>query len=73
MYKVIKFFVDLQDNNNVYNEGDIYPRSGLEVSNERIAELAGNDNKQGEPLIVEIVGEVPEKTAKRKAKKTADN
>ena len=72
MYKVIKFFVDLQDNNHSYNEGDIYPRNGLEVSNERIAELAGSDNKQGEPLIVEIADKATEK-AKRKAKKTADN
>lgn len=72
MYKVIKFFVDLQDNNHSYNEGDIYPRNGLEVSNERIAELTGSDNKQGEPLIVEIADKAPEK-AKRKAKKTADN
>lgn len=73
MYKVIKFFVDLQDNNHhSYNEGDIYPRNGLEVSDERIAELAGSDNKQGEPLIAEIADKAPEK-AKRKAKKTADN
>ena len=51
MYKVIKFFTDLQDNNHPYNAGDIFPRSGLEVSEERIAELAGSDNKQGVPLI----------------------
>ena len=51
MYKVIKFFVDLQDNNFAYNKGDIYPRAGFAVSEERLAELSGSENKQGEPLI----------------------
>lgn len=51
MYKVIKHFCDLQDKNHSYNEGDIFPRKGLEVSEERLAELAGNNNKQGKPLI----------------------
>ena len=71
MYKVIKFFADLQDNNNAYNVGDIYPRAGLEVSEERLAELAGSDNKQGQPLIA--LAEEPKKksTAKRATKKSA--
>jgi hypothetical protein len=51
MYKVIKYFVDLQDNNHPYNAGDIFPRSGLIVSEDRYAELAGSRNKQGTPLI----------------------
>lgn len=51
MYKVIKHFCDLQDKNHSYNEGDIFPREGLEVSEERLAELAGNKNRQGRPLI----------------------
>lgn len=51
MYKVIKFFVDLQDNNHPYNVGDVFPRKGHEVTEERLAELAGSDNKQGVPLI----------------------
>lgn len=51
MYKVIKFFTDLHDNNYPYSVGDIYPRSGVEVGEGRIAELAGSDNKQGCPLI----------------------
>ena len=73
MYKVIKFFVDLQDNNRAYGEGDFYPREGLVVSDERIAELAGNDNKQGQPLI-ELVADTPKTaTKKRGTKKTADS
>ena len=63
MYKVIKLFADLQDNNHVYNVGDTYPRKGVSVTDARIAELAGNTNKQGTPLIAE------EKPAAQKAKK----
>ena len=68
MYKVIKFFVDLQDNNQPYNVGDTFPRKGLNVSEERLAELAGDKNKQGQPLIELIEPEKPKKAA---AKKTA--
>lgn len=59
MYKVIKRFHDLQDakktkNGNIYHEyniGDIFPRNGMEVSEDRLKELAGKDNRQGVPLI----------------------
>ena len=51
MFKVIKFFTDLQDNRHPYKVGDIYPREGIEPDEARIAELAGSNNKQGEPLI----------------------
>lgn len=51
MYKVIKYFTDLQDNDYPYKEGDIFPRSGVEVSKERLAELSGSNNKRKEPLI----------------------
>lgn len=66
MYKVIKHFVDLQDKNHSYNAGDIFPRSGLAVSEDRYAELAGSENKQGVPLIAE------EKPKKKRAKKTTE-
>lgn len=66
MYKVIKFFMDLQDNNRAYNIGDTYPRAGFEPSPERIAELAGKQNKQGKPLI-ELVPEKPKKARKAAA------
>lgn len=52
IYKVIHFFTDLQDNNYPYSVGDRYPRNGLDVSEARIRELSGKDNKQGKPLIV---------------------
>lgn len=56
MYRVIKHFVDLHDNDHSYEEGDIFPREGVTVLKERIAELAGSDNKQHTPLI-ELVEE----------------
>lgn len=69
MYKVIKMFADLQDNNYIYNPGDTFPRKGKEVNAERLAELAGDKNKQGQPLI-ELVKDAPEKP--KKAAKTAE-
>lgn len=69
MYKVIKFFADLQDKNYAYNVGDIYPRAGLEVSEERLAELAGSENKQGAPLIQLVEAKPKRKTTKKSAGK----
>ena len=54
MYTVIKDFVDLQDNNYPYKKGDTLPRTGLEVKPERLAELAGKNNKQKTPLIKKV-------------------
>ena len=51
MYRVIRFFTDLHDGNHPYNVGDSFPREGIEVTEKRLAELAGPDNKQGRPLI----------------------
>lgn len=66
MYKVIKLFADLQDDNHVYNIGDIFPRSGVEVTEERLAELASCNNKQGVPLIEKVEdAEMPKKAPKR--------
>lgn len=67
MYKVIKHFVDLQDGNHPYNEGDCFPRKGAKASDERIAELAGSNNLQNTPLIAVV----EEKPTKKPAKKTA--
>ena len=51
MYKVLTYFEDLQDNRHPYNEGDIFPREGLNVSEERLAELSSEKNKRKEILI----------------------
>lgn len=44
-YRAVIDFVDMQDNNHVYKIGDEYPRLGMEVSNARIDELIGSNNK----------------------------
>lgn len=74
MYKVIRYFIDLQDNNHPYNAGDIFPRSGLKVTKERLAELAGSENLQGTPLIAEVAEKVAEvkKAPAKRAKKTTE-
>lgn len=70
-YKVIKFFTDLQDNDFPYSVGDTYPRKGGTATEERIAELAGSDNKQGQPLIMLEEKPARKTAAKRATKKTA--
>ena len=77
MYKVIKAFADLKDvkktkSGNIYFEyevGDTYPRKGVSPTEDRIAELAGCDNKQGTPLIKQVEEEKPaeDKAAEEKA------
>ena len=65
MYKVIKSFTDLQDNNYAYYVGDTFPHNGVEVDVERIAELASDKNLQGVPLI-EAIEEKPKRTRNKK-------
>jgi Asp-tRNA(Asn)/Glu-tRNA(Gln) amidotransferase B subunit len=54
MYRVIKYFTDLQDNNHEYNVGDIYPHNKKKVSASRIKELSTDKNRQGVPLIEKV-------------------
>ena len=51
MYEVIHYFTDLQDNEYPYNVEDTFPRYGLTVSDKRLKELSGSNNKQHKPLI----------------------
>lgn len=53
-YEVIKYFVDLQDGDHEYNVGVKFPRGNKKVSQKRLAELSGSDNKQGTPLIKKV-------------------
>ena len=75
MYRVIKAFVDLQDNNYAYDPKDparnTYPRKGLSVLPSRIKELASKKNRQGCPLIEEIP-EAEETPKKKKSVEKAD-
>lgn len=67
MYRVTKNFTDLQDNGYAYNEGDVFPRDGVNVSADRIKELSTSANRRGIALIEEVRGaeetEEPEDTA----------
>ena len=75
MYKVIKKFHDLQDatktkNGMIYHEynvGDKFPRKGMDVSEERLEELAGSDNKRGVPLIKLVEEEAAAKKTDEKS------
>lgn len=58
-YRAIMNFNDLQDNNHLYKTGSEYPRDGLAVSEKRIQELLGGNNKQKRPVIEEYDEEVP--------------
>lgn len=51
MYKVLAYFTDLQDNNHPYDEGDIFPRDGLSVSENRLQELSSTQNRRKIKLI----------------------
>ncbi len=54
MFKVIKEFRDLKDNNYIYRINDIYPYDNKEVSSERIQELASKKNLIGKNLIKQL-------------------
>ena len=72
MYRVIKAFTDMQDNNFAYQVGDEFPRKNFSVLPSRIKELAGSKNRQGVPLIEEIPDKV-EEPKKKKSVEKADN
>lgn len=69
-YLVQKFFTDLQDADHPYEVGSEYPRKGLDVSPERIAELMSSENAQGTVLIAEAP-EKKEPVKKTEAKKAS--
>lgn len=69
MYRVINAFTDLQDNCTVYHTGDIYPRKGASVTDERIVELSTSANKQGCPLIAKVHNVNPDEEQSESVKK----
>ena len=81
-YTVLQYFEDLQDKSHPYRAGDSFPRPGLSISPERIAELSSADNLRGIPLIrsneekpVEAAADAEPAPAKRtysRRRKTAD-
>lgn len=75
MYRVIAKFADLTDNKHLYMPGDEFPRSGVEVSPERVKALMSAENGARMPLIERVGGgggeipikqdEVPSRANKR--------
>ena len=66
MYKVLERFLDGQDpERHVYAAGDLYPRDGYEPEEARIAELSGDGNSFGQPMIAGAPK--PKRTTRRKA------
>ena len=66
-YKTTKAIRDLQDNEHYYYEGAIYPREGLEVSQERLDELI----EKGVIIAIEEKPAALKKKAKTKTKTDA--
>ena len=66
MYRVIKYFTDLHDNEYEYHVGDNFHRKGIKVTKERLTELSTKENLQGEALI-ELVEEQDEGKSQKKA------
>lgn len=54
MYKVIRFFRDIQDNNHAYHVGDTFPHGGMAVTEERLLELSTDSNRRHVPLIEKV-------------------
>lgn len=73
-YRVIEAFVDLLDNNHLYRVGDVYPRSGMDVTLARINELASANNRLGMPLIklADKVKKVEKKVEKKEELSLSD-
>lgn len=69
MYEVIKGFMDLQDDNHLYEVGQTYPRTGYKPSTKRIDELLSANNKRGKPLIKAVQESVQSVTEKPKRRK----
>lgn len=70
-YRAVVDFIDLQDDNRLYQAGEKFPRDGLKVSAARIAELSTNANRMGYPLIAAQDDEKP--TRKRVKKRERDD
>jgi hypothetical protein len=69
MYKVIKYFTDLQDHGYKYAEGDTYPRKGYEPSAKRIEMLSTKKNRRKTVLIEAVPEETAEAEPKEKPRK----
>lgn len=53
-YIVVRQFKDKKDNKYFYDAGDVYPREGMETTEERIKELSTKKNKNKKVYIKKI-------------------
>lgn len=53
MFKVIKSFADAQDNGHIYNVGDVFPRPGMKVDDDRIKWLLSVNEEHTTAYIAE--------------------
>ena len=72
MYKVIKAFTDLHDEDYPYSVGDSFPRVGINVTEKRLKELSGCENKQGMPLIEKVADEALPAAVRKAVRPEAD-
>lgn len=59
-YYAIERFIDLKDENVVYEPRTLYPREGVDVSDYRIKQLSSRHNAFGRPVIARL-NELPPK------------
>lgn len=62
-FLVIAPFVDLEDGHHIYRKGDIYPRSGLNVSDERIMQLLSTQNKAHKSFLERVAEQTNEENS----------
>ena len=60
MDRAVTVFVDRFDNNYAYKPGDIFPRDGIEVSEDRIKQLLSGENNANLKCIEVVKAEVKE-------------
>lgn len=62
-FLVIAPFVDLEDGHYMYHKGDIYPREGLNVSEERIMQLLSTQNKAHKSFLERVAEQTNEESS----------
>lgn len=69
MYRVVHAFRDREDRMTYYHEGATFPRDGVSVTEERLAYLAGKQNRMQTPLIEKVDPAEAERETKKGRKK----
>lgn len=62
-FLVVTPFVDLKDGHHIYRKGDIYPRAGLNVSDERIMQLLSTQNKAHKSFLERVAEQTNEENS----------